>query len=61
MSQVGVNSGAAAHALARFIIDNVMDDPRAEGIVLTQQPEGIFAAALLASATISLNGDVDQD
>lgn len=60
MFQVGVNSGAAAHALARFIIDNVADDPSAEGVVITQQDEGVYVGANLASAHIALNGEVDE-
>jgi len=59
--QIGVNSGAAAIALARWILDNVADDPSAEGVVLTQQDESIYVGAYLASATISLNGDVDEN
>lgn len=59
--QLGVNSGGAAHALARFILDNVADDPSEAGVFLTQQPYGIYVSADLASADISLNGDMDEN
>lgn len=59
--QVYINSGAAAFALARFILDNVVDDPSAEGVVITQQSESFYVGADLASATISLDGTMDEN
>jgi hypothetical protein len=61
MSQVYINSGAAATALARFILDNVADTPDEEGVVITQSgPNAIYVSADLTSATIDRDGDTDE-
>lgn len=60
MSQVYINSGAAAVALAHWIIDNVVEDPSCEGVIITQQAEGIYVGADLKSANIALDGEVGE-
>ena len=59
--QTAINSGAAAHALARHILATIKDDPSAEGLLLTQSSEEIYVAgnADAGSVIIRLDGELD--